>query len=384
MNPILLRTLVPATIALAVAGCGRSPEANEATKTAASGEGKPASGDAQTAILSAQQISDAGIEVTRPTVGGVAGAIELPATIEGDPQGVQVVSAPIGGRLVSLTRNLGQSISRGDTLAVIESREAASLNAEVEAARARAALTSSNLQREQRLFSERVSPEQDLIAARTAAAEANIALRLARQQLSATGGNGGALNRIAVHAPISGEVIARSATLGQQIAADAELFRVANLAKVSVTMSLVPADAGRVKPGAQVEVTSSGRRQDGRVTFVSPILDETTRLVPVIATIDNAGGIWRVGENVSVSVLLPATGDRSIAVPSAAVQMIGDKPYVFVRTPVGFKAMAVKLGRTNGGSVTVTSGLTGDERIASTNSFTLKAELGKSDAKDED
>ena len=384
MNPTLLRALVPATLALAVAGCGRSPEANDATKTEASGEDKPASGDAQTAILSAQQISDAGIEVTRPTVGGVAGAIELPATIEGDPQGVQVVSAPIGGRLVSLTRNLGQSIRRGDTLAVIESREAASLNAEVEAARARAALTSSNLRREQRLFSERVSPEQDLIAARTAAAEANIALRLARQQLSATGGNGGALNRIAVHAPISGEVIARTATLGQQVAADAELFRVANLAKVSISMSLVPADAGRVKPGARIEVTSAGRRQDGRVTFVSPILDETTRLVPVIATIDNAGATWRVGENVSVSVLLPATGDRSIAVPSAAVQMISDKPYVFVRTPTGFKATPVILGRTNGGSITVTSGLTGDERIASTNSFTLKAELGKSDAKDED
>jgi cobalt-zinc-cadmium efflux system membrane fusion protein len=384
MNPTLLRALVPATIALAVAGCGRSPEANDATKTEASGDDKPASGDAHTAILSAQQISDAGIEVTRPTVGGVAGAIELPATIEGDPQGVQVVSAPIGGRLVSLTRNLGQSIRRGDTLAVIESREAASLNAEVEAARARAALAGTNLQREQRLFSERVSPEQDLIAARTAATEANIALRLARQQLSATGGNGGALNRIAVHAPLSGEVIARSATLGQQVAADAELFRVANLAKVSISMSLVPADAGRVKPGARIEVTSAGRRQDGRVTFVSPILDETTRLVPIIATIDNAGATWRVGENVNVSVMLPATGDRSIAVPSAAVQMIGDKPFVFVRTPTGFKATPVTLGRTNGGSITVTSGLTGNERIASTNSFTLKAELGKSDAKDED
>ncbi|MET0374018.1 MAG: efflux RND transporter periplasmic adaptor subunit, partial [Rhizorhabdus sp.] len=313
-----------------------------------------------------------------------AGAIELPATIEGDPQGVQVVSAPIGGRLVALTRNLGQSISRGETLAIIESREAASLNAEIEAAVARSALAQSNLRREQRLFSERVSPEQDLIAARTAATEASIALRLARQQLSATGGGGGALNRIAVRSPITGQVIARFATLGQQVAADAELFRVADLGKVSVTMSLVPADAGRVKPGAHVEVASAGRRQDGRVTFVSPILDETTRLVPVIATINNAGGTWRVGENVSVSVLLPASGDRSVAVPSAAVQMIGDKPHVFVRTASGFRATPVTLGRTNGGAVTVTAGLSGEERIASTNSFTLKAELGKGAAKDED
>ncbi len=382
MNRIM-KAAMPAVLALAVSGCGRSAEPAENASEA--GETKEAAtGDPMTATLSAQQIADAGIEVTRPTVGGVAGAIELPATIEGDPQGVQVVSAAIGGRLVSLTRNLGQPVRRGDTLAIIESREAASLNAEVEAARARSTLAQSNLRREQRLYAERVSPEQDLVAARTAATEANIALRLARQQLSATGGGGGALNRITVRSPISGQVIAHSATLGQQIAVDAEIFRVANLAKVSVTMSLVPADAGRVAPGARVEVTSAGRRQEGRVTFVSPILDETTRLVPVIATIDNVGGTWRVGENVSVSVLLPATGDRSVAVPSAAVQMIGDNPHVFVRTPSGFKAIPVTLGRTNGGSVSVTAGLTGEERIASTNSFTLKAELGKGEAKDED
>jgi cobalt-zinc-cadmium efflux system membrane fusion protein len=381
---IIMRAIAPLAIVLAVAGCGRSPEQATNASAEAGAEKDTGAGDPAVATLSIQQIADAGIEVTRPTVGGVAGAIELPATIEGDPQGVQVVSAPIGGRLVSLTRNLGQSIGRGEPLAIIESREAASLNAEVEAAGARSALAQSNLRREQRLFAERVSPEQDLVAARTAATEASIALRLARQQLSATGGGGGALNRIAVRSPIAGQVIARSATLGQQVAADAELFRVANLAKVSVTMSLVPADAGRVKPGARVEVTSAGRRQDGRVTFVSPILDETTRLVPVIATIDNAGGTWRVGENISVSVLLPAGGDRSVAVPSAAVQMIGDKPHVFVRTASGFRATPVTLGRTNGGAVTVTAGLAGEERIASTNSFTLKAELGKGAAKDED
>ena len=390
MTKIIIRALAPVTLALILAGCGSGGSSGEAgekagaekTEKSEAGETKEAAKDVVT--LSAQQIADAGIEVTRPTVGGEAGAIELSATIEGDPQGVQVVSASVGGRLVSLTRNLGQSVSRGDPLAIIESREAASLKAEVEAARARAVLAGSNLRREQRLFAERVSPEQDLVAARTAATEAGIALRLAQQQLSATGSGGGALNRIAVRSPIGGQVIARSATLGQTVAADAELFRVANLSKVTVTTSLVPNDAGRVKPGARVEVTAPGRRQEGRVTFVSPVLDEATRLVPVIATLDNAGSTWRVGETVNVSILVPSGGDRTVAVPSAAVQMIEDKSFVFVRTPTGFRALPVTLGRTNGGQVVVTSGLTGSERIASTNSFTLKAELGKGSGADED
>jgi len=389
MTKTIMRALAPVTLAILLAGCGGggNSEAGEkagAEKTEGAEAGEAKEGPKDIVTLSAQQIADAGIEVTRPTVGGVAGAIELSATIEGDPQGVQVVSTSVGGRLVSLTRNLGQSVSRGDPLAIIESREAASLKAEVEAARARSALAQSNLRREQRLFAERVSPEQDLVAARTVATEASIALRLAQQQLSATGSGGGALNRIAVRSPIAGQVIARSAILGQAVAADAELFRVANLSKVTVTTSLVPTDAGRVKPGVRVEVTAPGRRQEGRVTFVSPILDETTRLVPVIATLDNAGSTWRVGETVNVSILVPSTGDRTVAVPSAAVQMIEDKSFVFIRTATGFRAIPVTLGRTNGGQVTVTAGLTGSERIASTNSFTLKAELGKGAGGDED
>ena len=344
--------------------------------------GKPADKDAVT--LSAQQIADAGIEVGRPTIGGIAGAIELPALIQGDPQGVQVVSATIGGRLVALNRNLGQSVGRGETLAIIESREAASLNAEVEAARARSALAQSNLRREQRLFAERVSPEQDLVAARTAATEANIAVRLAQQQLSATGGSGGALNRVAIRSPIAGQVIARAATLGQTVAADGELYRVANLSRVTIAASLSPADAGRVRPGTRVEVTSAGRRQEGRVTFVSPVLDETTKLVQVLATLDNGGGTWRVGEPVTASILLPSTNDRSIAVPSTAVQSVENKTVVFVRTPTGFKAMPVTAGRRNGDQVVITAGLNGSERIATTNSFTLKAELGKGGGMDMD
>lgn len=383
MKKTILRALVPATLALALTGCGGGTEAPAEN---AAGEHPAEEGHVEEGVvtLTQQQITEAGIEVVRPTVGGVAGAIEVSATIEGDPQGVQVASAAIGGRLVSLTRNLGQPVGRGDVLAVIESREAASLKGEIEAARARAALAQSNLRREQRLFAERVSPEQDLIAARTAATEANIALRLAQQQLAATGGGGGALNRVTVRSPISGQVIARSATLGQTVAADAELFRIANLSKVSVAMSLLPADAGRVQPGAQVEVTGPGRQQAARVTFVSPVLDETTRLVPVIATLDNGGNTWRVGETVNASIIVPAGGDRTVAVPSAAVQMIEDRPHVFVRTATGFKAVPVTLGRRNGGQVVVTAGLNGGERIASTNSFTLKAELGKGEAEHED
>src|SRR3546814_847177 len=132
-----LRAALPLTFAaLLMAGCSGGEPAPEETENAAAGEEAGHAEEEGEIDLSVEQIRKAGIELVRVIRSG-GGVLTLPATIVGDPQGMQVVSAAIGGRVVSLTRNLGQSIGRGQALAIIESREAASLNAEIEASRAR-------------------------------------------------------------------------------------------------------------------------------------------------------------------------------------------------------------------------------------------------------
>jgi cobalt-zinc-cadmium efflux system membrane fusion protein len=388
MKKLMLGATAPLALALLLGGCGGGGATNNAAAANESAEGNEAAhaeGEAGheeeegVVKLTPEQIKAAGIEVVRPTLSG-GGTLQLPATIEGDPQGTQVVSAAIGGRVVALNYNLGQPVRRGQAVAVIESREAASLRAEVEAAQARATLARSNLAREERLFKLRVSPERDLLTARAAATEANIALRLAQQQLAAAGVGAGGLNRIGVVAPIAGQITARPVVLGQTVAADSELFRVSNLSRVAVTVSLSPADAARIKVGTSVEITSGGRRAAAQVSFVSPVLDETTRLATVIAIIDNRAGQWRVGEPVTAILQLPGEGGGSVSVPSNAIQTVENRQVVFVRTAEGFKAVPVTLGSSGAGTVVVTSGLTGREEIAGQGSFTLKAELGKGEA----
>src|SRR3546814_166975 len=117
-----------------------------------------------------------------------------------------------------------------------------------------------------------------------------------------------------------------------------------------------------------------------RVDFVSPILDETTRLAGGIAVIDNRAGQWRVGEPVTAAIQLAGSGPASLLVPQSAVQTVEGRSTVFVRTDHGFKATPVTLGSPNGDNVVVTSGLKGHEQLAGPNSFTLKAELGKGEA----
>lgn len=370
-SDILVRAALPLALTLVLAGCGQPPP----EKAAAAEESREEEGGS--VHLTAKQIAAAGIEIVRPAAGG-SGVLTLPATIESDPQATQVVSAAIGGRIVALNRNLGQTVGRGETLAVIESRDAAGLRAEVEAAQARAALARSTLAREERLFALKVSPERDLIAARTAMTEANIALRLARQQLAAAGVGSRSLNRIGVVAPIGGRVTARSVVLGQTVAPDAELFRVADLGRVAINLTLSPADAGKVRAGMPVEVRSGDRSAQARIAFVSPVLDEATRLVPAVAMLGNGGALWRPGEPVTVAVPIDA-GTDAITVPESALQTVEGRTVVFARTAEGFRAVPVAVAARGGGRATVT-GLSGREFIAGEGSFTLKAELGKGEA----
>jgi cobalt-zinc-cadmium efflux system membrane fusion protein len=330
--------------------------------------------------MSPQQIAAAGIELTQPIIGDSSGAFQAAALVESDPDGTRVVAAPIEGRVVALTRNLGDTVRRGDTLAVIESREAASLQAEVEKARSRLKLARATLNRDLALYNRGFRPKSALEISQAAYEQAQTDLRMASQQVAASGVRGGNLNRIVITAPISGSVIARNAVLGQVFMTDApdtELFRIADTNRLSVTFSLSPADAARVARGSVVELTAAARRSTASISFVSPALDPKTRLVPVIARLDNRNGQWRVGEPVTVAVEVTGGVGGAIRVPTPAVQTFQGRSVVFVRTRAGFRAVPVTLGGQEAGTTVVTAGLTGAEQIATTNSYTLKAELEK-------
>jgi cobalt-zinc-cadmium efflux system membrane fusion protein len=140
----------------------------------------------------------------------------------------------------SPSQHAADTLAAGDGLAIIESREIADAKGEFLAASRAANLANVTLTRETRLWKQRVSAEQDFLQARAAAEEATIRLDLARQRLSALGLAGNeiaalaaqpvaALRRLELRAPIAGRVIARAAVQGAAVAADAELFSVADL-----------------------------------------------------------------------------------------------------------------------------------------------------------
>jgi cobalt-zinc-cadmium efflux system membrane fusion protein len=116
---------------------------------------------------------------------------------------------------------------------------------------------------------------------------------------------------------------------------------------------------------------------------VAPTLDEHTRTATVILSLAGNREALSPGEVVQADIKPKSITASGVVVPEEAVQNIGGRNAVFVRTTDGFKVQPVVTGSRGGGRVSILSGLAAGSVIATTNAFFLKAELGKGAGEEE-
>jgi len=247
------------------------------------------------------------------------------------------------------------------------------------------------------LWDKKISTEQQFLRSRNQAANAKMRYDIARQKLFALSLTAEeiaglpiepetSLRRQEVRAPIAGRIVERKVELGVAVGRDqleTELFVVADLERVWVELAVSPRDLPLIKEGQSVSVTSRGvsGRAEGKIVFISPMLDKETRSARVVVEIANNDGIWRPGSFVTAAIAFEEQA-ASVVVPTAAIQTIGSEQVAFVRTQKGFAKRPVILGQSDDSVVEVVSGLRPGEIIAVSNTFPLKAELLKAQAED--
>lgn len=328
-------------------------------------------------VISADGISLSQIGVAPAAGGELDAAIPAAATVEATPDAVAVLTARAPGTVTRIFKRIGDPVRAGETLALVESRDASTIATDRDAAAARERLAARQLEREKMLLGQGVSPRADYEIA-----EANLAVAQAEaRRASAAAGAAKVASdgrSVAVVSPVTGRVTAAQANLGQFVAAESELFRVADPSRMQITASLPPADAGRVRAGDRVELTTNdGRMIEGRVRSETGVVDPTTRSATVVITPSVAGTLLP-GQLVKARIF--ASGGaitNGVMVPQDAVQTIGDRTVVFVRTTKGFRAQTVQVGGRSAGLVSILSGIKAGTPIATTNAFLLKAELEK-------
>ncbi|WP_095048085.1 efflux RND transporter periplasmic adaptor subunit [Pseudomonas sp. Irchel s3h9] len=333
--------------------------------------------------LSAEQISAAGIQLAEAKPQNISRGLPFPGEVRFDEDRTAHVVPRVPGVVETVAVNLGQTVKKGQLLAVIASQQISDQRSEQAAAQRRLALARTTYEREKKLWQDKISAEQDFLQARQALQEAEIAVSNARQKISVLSGSvvatGG--NRYELRAPFDGVVVEKHLTPGEVVDESTAAFTLSDLSRVWVTFGVSPKDLNKVQVGKAVTVSAPELNAEvvGSVAYVGSLLGEQTRTATVRVTLENPQGSWRPGLFVTALV---ATDSREakVAVPESAIQTVEDKSTVFVRTDDGFEARAVELGSRAAGHVEITQGLEPGAQVASAGSFVLKSELGKASA----
>ncbi|WP_060481780.1 efflux RND transporter periplasmic adaptor subunit [Pseudomonas sp. NBRC 111119] len=333
--------------------------------------------------LSAEQIKAAGVTLEAAAPRDLGTVVSFPGEIRFDEDRTAHVVPRVPGVVETVQANLGETVKKGQVLAVIASQQISDLRSEQQAAQRRLELARVTFDREKQLWQDKISAEQDYLQARQALQEAEISLANAKQKVGAIGASVNSVggNRYELRAPFDAVVVEKHLTVGEVVSEATNAFILSDLNQVWATFAVPPTDLGKVMTGRAVRVSSPDMNVEveGKVGYVGSLLGEQNRAATVRVTLTNPNGAWRPGLFVNIAVT-SQTDRVAVAVPEVAIQTVEDKPSVFVRTSEGFDTRPVILGRRDNGYVEITDGINAGAQVATSGSFTLKSELGKASA----
>jgi membrane fusion protein, heavy metal efflux system len=334
-------------------------------------------------------VRSAGIEILTAGPRTMVTTLELPGEVKADTTKVAHVVPRLHGVVLEVRKQQGDGVRRGDLMAVINSRELADAKGAYIEASHHSEFTAAALKREESLWIKKISAEREYLQAKREYEEARLAEDLAGQKLIAIGvpaaslpsvlqSSRESLSRFEIRAPLDGTVTERDITVGEAVTADETIFVIADLSSVWVEVTVYAKDMTAVRQGQEVTVRSTDldREATGKITYIGPLVGETSRAATARLAIRNPDRQWRPGMFVSV-VLVRETTTIPVAVSTEGIQTFRDWQVVFVRYGDMFEGRPLELGRSDGKWVEVKSGLTAGERYAGTNSFAVKAEIGK-------
>ena len=354
----------------------------------------------------------------------VTAEIRMVGKIDYDETLLAYITAWVPGRLDRVFVDYtGVEVNKGDHLVEIYSPELLSAQAELLQA----------IEAVKRLEKSDVSIVREATEATVVAAREKLRLwGLTPQQIAEIEKRGKATDHLTIYAPIGGVVVHKNARQGMYVKTGTRIFTIADLSYVWVKLDAYESDLQWIRPGQKLEFTTvayPGEKFTGWVSFVDPILDETTRTVKVRITAPNVRGRLKPGMFVKavVRVRAPASGktmdaelagkwicrhhpdvvsdvsgkcskcgwamvkaeslygdastgeEKPLVIPASAVLKTGTRAVVYVEVPgkdkPTFEGREILLGPRAGDYYLVRSGLKEGERVVTRGNFKIDSAL---------
>lgn len=325
-------------------------------KNAAKPEGGPAGAQGQGQIPSVTVVVPGRSQVGRTITasGPLAARRDQPVGIAGS-----------GGRVVRVLVDAGSWVRPGQVLAIVDrsvqAQQAAQLAAQVDSARANAALAQNNYDRAVALQARGFVSKAEIDSKKASRDAAYAQVRVAQAQLGATRAEMGRLN---VTAPAGGLILSRSVEVGQIVGpGSGALFRLAEGGQMELKAQLAQQDIALIHTGMAASVTPVGSDQNyaGSVWQVSPVIDPQSRLGEVRITVPFNQSI-RPGGYAEAKISAGAT--TAPVLPQSAVLSDQDGNYVYIiNSKNEVERRGVKIGTVDDTGVTIAEGLSGNESV---------------------
>jgi cobalt-zinc-cadmium efflux system membrane fusion protein len=297
----------------------------------------------------------------------------------------------VTGVLKDVRADLGQVFRKGSLLAVVDSAQIGTAKVQYHTARAAVELAQVTYDRTVRLAKEKATPAKNELESMTALSHAKANLMDAEQKLRNLGFSDAVIarsaktrdasNRLEIIAPIDGTITAWDATPGEAVEPTTQLFAIVDTTTMWLWIDVYESEIASVAVGQPVAFTISGTETpvfSGRVTSVGTEVNPTTRTSRVRAELGNLDGRLRANQFGRAKVQVEPAHE-AVVIPRGAVQSDGKTEMVFV--PIddhSFRALLVTTRPTERDDVVeVVKGLAPGQRVVTTRSYMLKADLLK-------
>jgi len=350
-------------------------------------EDEPADKDEGRVRFSKEEMKELGIQLSKAGPGTLRNILSLPGEILLNDDRVASVIPYVSGYVTEVRKSWHDQVRRGEVMAVLASRDLADAKAAFLAARERVSLAGGNFSREEGLWKKKISSEQDYLEAKQALASAEIEMRSSRQKLMALGLSNAAVERVPeesdalltryeIVSPLDGEVLEKKISLGEMVKSETAVYRVANLDSVWVKVNVYQKDMGFLRKGEEVVISAGQGIPDarGKITFIGPLVGETTRTAHAQVLLPNPDGQWRPGLFVNAEI---STARERIPlwIPQEAVATLEGRTVVFIPAAEGFKPKTISTGRSDRTHVEIVAGLSPGDPYVAKGAFEIKAIL---------
>jgi membrane fusion protein, multidrug efflux system len=275
------------------------------------------------------------------------------------------LSFRLGGQMLARKVEVGERVKTGQTVAVIDGRDArlaeSSARAQLAKAESEATLADADLRRFTELRAKNFISQAEFDRREAQA-------RQAREQASATRAQASqAANQVdytTLVAPHAGIITGLEAETGQVLAAGQTVARIARTEELEVAVA-VPEhrlDAFRRNMEYQVRLWAvPGKTYRGRLRELSPVADPASRTYLARISLDGEDQALAIGMTAELRVR--AAADALPQIPLSALFHHDGRPAVWVLEGERVRLVQVTPGEVSGNSVAITAGLRAGQRV---------------------